>query len=222
MKFLSRRTLEQNRKRPGCLGCLTQIVMAIAFAGLAVLAGEWIVAPWGFRLGGTFRPVPLWQGVASLHAASGDYVLSLWMSPSGGSRPSGFPTFTGGAYLCTPRGERIQLRLYGVIPERVSGNTNGKPMRIELHRRPWSATFTGAYDDRPRLTLHGRWQDPDLVMEDETLSMAFLPDGRLYDGPPARQPRATQTLRVVFHEVPWTTSTPTWSASCPAGAPARQ
>jgi hypothetical protein len=204
------------RKRFGCVGCLTKCVLVFAVAGFAVLAFEWIVAPWAFRLGGTLRPVPLWQGVAHLHAASGDYGLSVWLSPSGGSRLGNFPTFTGGAYLCTPRGERIQLRLYGVMPERVSGDTNGKPMRIELRRRPWYGTIIGAYDGRPRLTLRGRWQNADLVMEDDgTLSMAFLPDGRVYDGPPARQPHATQTLPVVFHEVPWTT----WAPTCQAGRP---
>ena len=204
------------RKRLGCVGCLTQSVLLLAAAGLAVLAFDWIIAPWGFRLGGTFRPVPVWQGVAHVHAASGDYVLSLWMSPSGGSRLGNFPTFSGGAYLCTPRGERIQLRLFGVIPERISGDTNGKPMRIELHRRPWYGTVIGAYDARPRLTLRGRWQHADLVMDDEkTLSIAFLPDGRLYDGPPAGAPRATETVPVVFHEQPWTT----WRAGCPAGRP---
>lgn len=202
-------------KRSGCLGCLGQIVLIFAAAGVAILAFDWIVAPWGFRLGGTPRPVPLWQGRAQIHAASGNYVLSIWMSPSGGSRLGNFPTFTGGASLCTPRGERMQLRLYGVMPERIDGDTNGKAMRIDLHRRPWYGTLMGAYDGRPRLTLHGRWQNADLVMEDESLSAAFLPDGRLYDGPPSRQPHATQKLPVVFHEVPWTT----WSMSCEARRP---
>jgi len=195
------------RRRWGCLGCLTQIALGLAVAGLAMLVGTWIFAPWGFRLGGTFRPVPIWQGVAHLHAASGEYVLSLWLSPSGASRLGNYPTFSGGAYLCTPRGEGIPLRLYGIIPERVNGETNGKPMRIDLHYRPWFGSSSGA-SGRPRLTFHGRWQNPDLVMDDGgTLSTEFLPDGRLYDGPTGRQPHATQTLSVVFHEVPWTTPT---------------
>jgi hypothetical protein len=59
--------------------------------------------------------------------------------------------------------------------------------------------WTGNWD-RPRLTLRGRWQNPDLVMNDGgTLSAAFLPDGRLYDGPPRNQPRAREPLPVVFH-----------------------
>jgi len=202
--------MPRRRRRFGCVGCLTQSVLLFVVAGLAILGAQRIFVPWAFRLGGTFRPIAIWQGVAHLHAASGDYVLSVWLTPSSGSRLSNFPTFGGGAYLCTPRGEGIPLRMYAVIPEHVSGETNGKPMRIELHHRSWFGSTSGV-DGRPRLTFHGRWQDPDLVMDDGgTLSTAFLPDGRLYDGPAARQPHATQTLSVVFHEVPWTT----WRASC--------
>jgi hypothetical protein len=59
-------------------------------------------------------------------------------------------------------------------------------------------------DNRPRLTFRGRWQNPDLVMDDEgSLSRAFLPDGTVYRGPARNQPRTGKPVTVVFHAVPW-------------------
>jgi len=179
----------------------------LAAAGAVTLAAQWILMPWGFYLGGSLHPYPGWQGTATVHASSGDYVLTIWMYPTGRSRLSGNPTFTGNARLCTPRGERFALRLYASMLEHAGRDTNGKPMQIDLRERQpfWSTTGSAA---RPRLTLRGKWENPDLVMSDGgTLSVAFLPDGRLYDGPGRNLPHARETLPVVFHGLPWTTMT---------------
>ena len=202
------------RSRAGCLGCIGRLLGILALglvAGSAlVIAIDWVFAPWAFYLGGRFHVLPVWSGTARIHAESGDYTLYLWMSPTRGGRTFNFPAFNGWAYLCTPRGERYPLRLSASMFEHPGTDTNGKEMRIGLYRRPWYWSWTGVWDRRPQLTLHGRWQNPDFVANDGgTLSVAFMPDGRLYEGPPRNQPRAHETVPVVIHEAGWV-----WSPQC--------
>jgi hypothetical protein len=207
--------IPRRRRGSGCgPGCLFQVTASLALGAVLVLAISGIFMPWGFYLGGTFHLVTGWQGTATVRTATGDYALTIWMTPSGRSRLSGFPTFTGNGSLCTPRGERFRLSLYGVILARSGRDTDGKEMRIDLYHRPVFWSITGNMSGRPRLTLRGRWQNPDLVMNDGgTLSMAFLPDGRVYDGTPRNQPRARETVPVVFHYVPWSWSAPACAAT---------
>jgi len=201
------------RVRRGCLGCLGQLALLFVLGAAAITAIDFVFAPWSFYFGGNFHVVPVWQGAARLHASSGDFTLYLWMSPTPGGRTFNLPAFRGWGALCTPRGERYPLRVSAGMLEHPGTDTNGKEMRIELYRRPWYWAWTGTWDRRPRLTLRGRWRNPDLVMDDGgTLSIAFLPDGRLYDGPVKDQPRARETLQVVLREVPWTA----WHSDCRA------
>jgi hypothetical protein len=194
------------RLRGGCLGCVGRLIgilaLGIAVGSGLVIAINWIFTPWAFYLGGQFHVFPLWAGRARAHTASGDYTLYLWMSPTKSGRLSNYPTFRGWAYLCTPHGERFSLRLNAYMFEHPGTDTNGMDMRVDMYRRRWFWSWSG--DQRPRLTLRGKWQNPDLVTTDGgSLSVAFLPDGRLYDGPAGRQPRARETVPVVIHEVPW-------------------
>lgn len=195
------------RSRFGCLGCLGQCLVVLVLGGAALVAIDWVFAPWSFHLGGTFRPLPLWQGRANIHAPSGDYVLYLWMMPTpSGSRVYNNPSFNGSAALCTPRGERYVLRLRASMFERPGTDTNGKEMRIEVYRRPWNWSFTGRWDHRPELVLRGRWRNPDLVTSDGgTLAASFRPDGSLDDSAKPRQPLDRDQVPVVIHEVPWST-----------------
>jgi len=204
----------RRRTRLGCgLGCLTQTLLVFALTAAVMVAAQWVFASWAFFLGGHFHPIPVWQGIARTHAPSGDFVVYVWFTPSGHSRVSNLTTFTGGGTVCSPRGERFSLTLYAVVTEHHGRDTNGAPVRIEMHRRPWYSII-GTWHHRPRLKLSGRWQNPDLVMNDDgTLSQAFLPDGRLYDGPPSRQPAARESLPLVFHETPWTLVAPGCQAS---------
>jgi hypothetical protein len=177
-----------------------------------MVGAQWLFASWAFFLGGHFHPIPVWQGIARTHGRSGDFVVYVWFTPSGHSRVSNLTTFSGGGTICSPRGERFVLTLYATVAEHHGRDTNGATVRIGMHRRPWYSVF-GSWDHRPRLTLTGRWQNPDLVMTDDgTLSQAFLPDGRLYDGPASRQPPASETLPLVFHETPLRLVAP----DCPA------
>ena len=92
----------------------------------------------------------------------------------------------------------------GGLHEHTGIDTNGKKMSLEFYRRPWYWGWTGTWDRRPRLNLTGRWQNPDLVMNDGgTLSQAFLADGTLYQGPPKQRPAAREKLPIVLHETGW-------------------
>lgn len=193
----------------GCLtGCLTRFVLLLA-AGVAagfvfVVAIDYVFAPWSFYLGGQFHVVPGWQGLGTLHTDAGDYVLYVWFTPEPNGRGSMFyfPYFRGNGFLCTPRGERFPMRLSAGLGEHPGTNTNGMRMSMSMYWRPWNYVFKN--DNRPRLTFRGRWQNPDLVMDDEgSLSRAFLPDGTVYRGPARNQPRTGKPVTVVFHAVPW-------------------
>src|SRR5215472_5547226 len=179
----------------GCIGRFIRIVVLALVAGVAlIVAIDWLFAPWAFYLGGRFHVLPVWQGLAKVHSSSGDYTLYLWMSPARGGRTLNLPVFNGWAALCTPTGARFPLRLRAYMFEHPGTDTNGMEMRIDLYRFPWYATWAGVWDHRPQLTFRGRWQNAELVTTDGgSLSVAFLPDGRLYDGPERNQPRARET-----------------------------
>jgi len=184
--------------------------MLIPVIGIALYAATIaIFAPWSYYLGGRFHIVPGWQGAGTMHTASGDYVLQLFISPQPGGRTFNLPYFGGSATLCTPRGERYTMRVSAGMSEHPGTDTNGQHMGIDMYSRPWNYQLTN--DGRPRLSFRGRWQNPNLVVDDGgTLSRAFLPDNTVYHGPPSRQPRARETVSLVLHEIPWTA----WLADC--------
>ena len=107
-------------------GCLVQVLAALVFGLVVVLAVSAIVAPWAFYMGGNFHVIPQWTGWGRMHSnLAGDYVLYVQMSPG---RPSRFgrnvPHISGQGRLCTPTGEHYRLRL---------GGDFGKPSGVALH-----------------------------------------------------------------------------------------
>jgi hypothetical protein len=197
----------------GCLaGCLTRLVLVLVVGIALVVAIDAIFAPWSFFLGGKFHILPVWEGMGTLHAHSGDYVLSIWMAPAPAGRTFNLPHFRGYGYLCTPRGERYVLRLSADMQQHPGIDTNGLAMDIDMYQRRWNYSWT--LEGRPRLALRGRWRNPDLVMDDRgSLSRAFLPDGTVYLGPVRNQPLARETLTIVLHQTPWSA----WFEDCRAG-----
>jgi len=207
---------EPNRRsrRTGRLGCLGRFVLFLVLGTVTLNLIYAVFAPWSFFLGGRFHPIAVWQGIGRMHASSGDYVVYFWISPVPGGRTFNFPTFRGWGDLCTPRGERLPLRVAASMHEHPGIDTNGKDVSVSLYRRPWYYRWTGVWDDRPRLEFRGRWQNPELVMNDGgTLSKAFLPDGTLYLGPARNQPAARETVQLVVHEAAWSG----WFSDCRTG-----
>lgn len=199
-------------RRAGCLGCLGQSLLVCVLGFLVVGAADFVFAPWSFNLGGHMHVLPFWQGIGRMHAAAGDYVLYVSLSPTPGGAPFHLPSVTGFGYLCTPKHERIVLRLGGGFLEKTGMDTNGKRMHFYLHRRPYWTWFR-QWDARPRLELSGQWNNADLELDDGgTVSKAFLPDGTLYTGPARNQPHERERLSLVLREAPWTG----WLSDCRA------
>jgi len=191
------------------LGCLPSLVLIFAVAALLFLATDAVFAPWSYFLGGRLHPLPLWQGAGTMHTTSGDYALQFFLSPEPGGRTFNFPYFRGWGTLCSPRGERYSMRVSASMFEHPGLDTNGQRMEITMYARPWNYQLSSS-DGRPRLTFRGRWQNPNLVVDDGgTLSRAFLADNTVYHGPASRQPPARETVSLVLHETPWA-----WLSDC--------
>jgi len=184
----------RSKRKIGCLGSLVVFCVVGPLVYLAILAA---FAPWGFYLGGAFHVLPVWEGWGRLHAKSGDFPVFIYMYPAPGGR-LGYPSVSGTATVCTPRGERHQLQLAGgFLTKHIGLRTDGQPMSIHLHYRPRWSGFN--LERRPRLEFRGTWHDPDLVMDDEgSLASAFQTDGHAYLGPERNQPSRGEKLPITF------------------------
>ena len=197
----------ERKRRMGCMGCFAQVLLVLVLGSVFLVAMGGLFYPWSFFMGGHFHVLPIWQGVGRVHSQAGDYTIYFWIEPSGGGRTYNLPSFKGNGYLCTARGERIQLRVTGGLNEKTGIDTNGKAMSLSFEHRPWYWSFTSRDDRRPRLTFRGHWQNPDLVMDDGgTMALAFLPDGTLNSAKyNYYQANAANKVQIVFRETTgWT------------------
>jgi len=201
------------KRRWGCSGCFTRVLLILALGIVLAVAMHAAFYPWSTYLGGHWH-IPGWAGIAHVPSPAGDYILYFWIEPSSGGRTYNLPSFRGTGFLCTPRGERYRLQARAGMPEKTGVDTNGKAFNVELYSRPWYWNFSGKWDRRPELNFRGKWQNPDLVMDDGgTLAAAFNPDGTLanhrnnYYHADARN-----KVQVVFHEASMFAG---WSG-CPA------
>lgn len=175
--------MRRPRPRFGCLGCLGQAVVLLALGGVFVLALTAVFAPWGYYLGGSFHWIPYWQGLGTMQAKSGRYVVYVYFYPTRpGQRIVPESAVSGMAYLCTPRREVFRMTLLGTMRRGLNLNTDGEKLELSMHYRPTFA-FGSGYDHRPRLELRGHWQNPNLVMEDHSsIQRNFEADGTVYRG----------------------------------------
>ena len=197
-------------RRRGCIGCLGQTALGLAF-GCAVLYVIYaLLAPWNFYFGGHFHFVPGWSGRGPMHAtaAGGDYYLWVRFTPTTpGYRKS---PLSGVAYLCTPRGQKFRLRFGGSLPRSHGADLRGVPIHLYLDNWGLSAQFTG--DRRPKLDLYGTFGDSKMTLEDRgSLARAFRPDGTLHQ-PRDRTPWQQESAHVTLQE----DSSWDFTTSCPA------
>lgn len=176
----------RSRRTPS--GCLFRLVWQLALLtvlGLIVAAGIIAVfAPWGFYLGGRFHPLPMWSGWGRLRSTAGnDYVLYVQLQPEPGGSHVFSRSWVGGmAYVCTPRGEQIQLRLVGSMRPGLHTSFDGEAIALDLHYWQAFRSLFGA-DRRPSFELYGQWRNPNLVLDDRgSLAVAFMPDGSVNRG----------------------------------------
>ena len=166
------------------MGCLTRLVLTLVIVGAVMAGAIYLFAPWAYYMGGRFHWFPSWQGAGRLHSNSGggDYALLLYFYPKS-SRWSGLRHVSGRAWLCTPRGERFSLDLGGDFAKPDGGwrghDLNGKTASFYMFNRTAAHIFGGA-SPRPDLKLQGHWQNPYLVLDDDSsIQRNFDRDGRL-------------------------------------------
>jgi len=159
-------------RRQSNIGCFTRLVLLLLVVGAVLGGATYLFAPWAYYMGGQFHWLPWWSGVGRLHSNSGggDYAFYLYLSPRS-SRFSGLRHVSGRALLCTPRGERFSLDLGGDFGKPNGGwrgsDLNGKSASFYMFNRTAAHIFGGA-SPRPDLKLQGHWQNPDLVLDDDS------------------------------------------------------
>lgn len=151
-------------RRHGCLASLFGLLLL----GAAVVYGvAGVTSPWSFHIGGRWTPLLSWSGFGELHSKSGTYPLYVTFYPSShfsrlrldGLRPMG--GLQGSGWLCTSRGNIQRLSLSGTL---YGGwkSTDGSLLQFRLLDRKIIdvGQRQGFFD------LYGRFQGPELVMDD--------------------------------------------------------
>jgi hypothetical protein len=207
---------QRPRPRRGCLsgclwGLLRGLVLLLVLGTVLIVAIDAAFAPWIYVVGGKFRPLPSWFGEGDAEGPGGRYALYVWFSPTpSGSHVLPSTDVLGGGYVCTPRGERISLRVTGGASGKIWRDMDGHEFGLSAYHRPVFWSFTNSSNWRPRLTLRGRWVGPNLVMSDEGgFAHAFLPDGSVNTQTASWYPKSAG-VPITLTEVGWS-----WGYSCP-------
>jgi hypothetical protein len=140
---------------------LVLVIVALLCAAIV------IIGPWPLHIGGQWTPLFTWTGAGTLHTKAGEYPLYVSIYPSShfshlhldGQRPTG--GLQGMGWLCTSRGEMQQLELSGTIYN-AWRSTDGSLVSLRLLEY---RVFKNK-PDRGFFDLYGRWQGPQLVMDD--------------------------------------------------------
>lgn len=137
-------------------GTWWRLLFVLLLAVGSLFVGAAAFAPWIYYTGGHFHPLPFWQGWGKLQTQDGDYWLYVRMAP----RPSKGLYLTtwvsGNAILCTPRGERVPMRLSGSMAKRLPLDVTGQWINWSVYYRPTFWSFTGA-PEVPEIALKGVW-----------------------------------------------------------------
>jgi hypothetical protein len=196
--------VEAPRQRRRGLGCVPSLALLLVLGVGGVVIVESIIGPWIYTVGGRHRWLPLWEGVGDVAGPGGSYRLYVWFSPSSaGQRILPETSVRGSATLCTPRGERFNLRLRGGAHGRQWLHVDG-PFSLEVWRRKALGRITGPTTVAPpRLHFDGRWDGPNLVMDDTgSFSHAFKPDGTLNENAGTWHPKMG-AVPITFTETHW-------------------
>jgi hypothetical protein len=102
---------------------------------------------------------------------------------------------TGNGYICTPKHERIGLKMNALMRPHLGRNTQGEAITVHMYYRSVSSLVNPNL--RPSVDFHGRWSGNTIVMTDVgSISRAFLSDGSVNRG---RLPAAHDTLPITIN-----------------------
>lgn len=197
-------------RRKGLSGWRAWLVLACIGACFPI--GLYILGPWNYYYGGHFHLIPGWQGVGVFHShtSGGDYSLFVYISPS--IQQYRRSDIQGNAWLCTPKGVRIQLYWNGGLPNHPGKDLTGQPMRFYASSNQPSAQFTG--NRHPYLDFTGTFGDRTLTLDDGgSIARAFNPDGSLHEEKQPSRYQGVETLRATLTEQPFLSKAP----PCPNG-----
>jgi hypothetical protein len=184
------------RARQGCFVQLLGLLVLGIVLGLGIPA---LLMPWAFYMGGQFHIIPQWTGWGRMHSKlAGDYILYVQLSPA---RPSKFarnvPWVSGRAVLCTPQGERYKLHLGGDFDKPSGTDLQGKKAHLYMYNYSALSGSTA-----PSLDFRGKWNNPDLVLDDGgSLTRAFDPGGKLAN--PHMRPYVQEVAPLTLHQGSW-------------------
>lgn len=183
------------RSRTGCFGNLVRLVVVFALCGAGVLVTVAVLAPWAYYLGGTFHFLPYWQGWGTMKAKSGgEYVVFMSMQPGSPTR-LGSAYLNGDGYICTPRHERIRLKMNALMGRNLGRNTEGQAISVHMYNRALSRVVNPV--SRPSIDLRGHWSGNSIQMTDGgSIYRGFLADGSVNHG---RLPAGLDTLSVAIN-----------------------
>ena len=169
------KSLRENRVRhildamrtPRRRGFLRSLFWLIVLGVAVVYAVAAITAPWSFHIGGRSTPFLFWSGAGTLTTKSGTYPIYVSFHPAShfsrlrldGLRPTG--GVGGTAALCTSRGVTQYLKLTGTIYDGWS-STDGSLLAFRL----LEPRIVNVGQRQGYFNLYGRWQGPELVMDD--------------------------------------------------------
>lgn len=180
-------------------GGLIRLLAVLLSVGAVIAGATAAFTPWAFYMGGRFHLLPYWQGWGRLHSNSGggDYAFFLYFYPQI-RRYSGPTHVAGSAMLCTPRGEKLSLRLGGDFERNIRRDTNGKTANFYMSNRAFSSRFSG--NNLPHLELRGRWSNPDLVLDDHSsIQRNFDHNANLYPDA-GNRPYMGEVSAITLHE----------------------
>jgi len=143
------------------------------FLGVLVLCGAvvygviGITNPWAFHIGGRWTPLLYWSGSGNLATEHGSYPLYISFFPAShfshlqldGLRPTG--GLQGSGWLCTAPGVTQYLKLSGTI----YGGWQSTDKSI-IAFRVLEPKVLDVGQRRGYFDLYGRWQGPQLIMND--------------------------------------------------------
>jgi len=184
------------RKSGGLLRFLFLLLLLAAVIAVFLV----FAAPWAFYMGGRFHAIPMWQGLGRIHSnsAGGDYMLYVWFWPDSG-RLRGLVYVKGNARLCTPTGENFNLTLGGNFDKPAAVDLNGQRVSLYMHNLSVVDRNLGR-DLAPHLELRGKWNNPDLVLDDQgSIARSFGGDAKLYP-PHASRPYMGEVSPVTLHQ----------------------